>query len=60
MISFGMRVSVIEVIVFAFSCSSIVHRLLFGEVACYEDGKTGNDVTYIKLSGNILFDLGLS
>lgn len=55
-----MRVSIIEVIVFAFSFSSIVPNLLFGKVACYGDDKTGKYVTYIKLSESVLFELGFS
>lgn len=55
-----MRVSVIEVIVLAFSFSSIVPSLLFGDMACYGHDKTGKDVTYIKLSKSVLFERGFS
>lgn len=60
MTSFGMRVSLTDVIVFVLSFSSIVFSLLFQEVAYSEDGKTGKDVTYIRLFENILLELGLS
>lgn len=60
MTSGGMRVSVIEVIRFAFSFSFIVPSLLYGEVACYGDSRTKKDVINIKLSENVLFELGFS
>lgn len=60
MTSGGMRVSVIEVIRFAFSFSFIVPSLLYGEVACYGDSRTKKDVINIKLSENVLLELGFS
>ena len=60
MTSGGMRVSVIEVIKFAFSFSFIVLSLLHGEVACYRDSRTRKDIIYMKLSENVLFELGFS
>ena len=60
MTSRGMRVSVIEVIRFAFSFSFTVPSLLYGEVACYGDSGTRKEVIYIKLSENVLFELGFS